>query len=153
MTSHDRFRIAALLLAIVVLPAITWSQSQNRDPNISSESALDRWIDWKPFLGTWEGTGTGEPGQSELNFTFEKELQGFVLTCHSYAEYPASKDKPAHRHDDLMVIYPSPSGKNTRADYWGNEGHVIHYDVNLSLGKLVFLSDVNQPGPRFRLTY
>jgi len=72
---------------------------------------------------------------------------------HNFAEYPASKDKPAYRHDDLMVIYPGGDDKKTRADYWDNEGHVIHYEVEVSSGKLVFVSDPAQAGPRYRLTY
>lgn len=110
------------------------------------------WTDWEPFLGKWEGTGGGEPGQGRGEFSFEPELQGAVLARH-YAEYPATKDTPAYRHDDLMVIYRDPEGKKTRADYWDNEGHVIHYDVELSAGRLVFVSDPAQPGPRYRLTY
>ncbi|MGI9104486.1 MAG: hypothetical protein ACR2IF_18745 [Terriglobales bacterium] len=111
----------------------------------------DRWAEWQPFLGTWAGGGSGAPGQSAGEFRFALDLQGAVLTRHSYAEYPASKDKPAYRHDDLMVIYPA--GQHTRADYWDNEGHIIHYYVEFSPAKLVFLSDAAQPGPRFRLTY
>jgi hypothetical protein len=34
-----------------------------------------------------------------------------------------------------------------------NEGHVIRYDVEVIKGRLVFVSDAGQPGPRFRLTY
>jgi hypothetical protein len=111
------------------------------------------WADWGPFLGTWQGAGSGEPGQGKGEFTFEPALQGAVLTRHNYAEYPASKDKPAYRHDDLMVIYLDADNKKTRADYWDNEGHVIHYDVELSATKLVFISNEAQPGPRYRLSY
>ena len=112
-----------------------------------------RWADWEPFIGTWHGSGSGEPGQGKGEFTFEPALQGAVLTRHNYAEYPASKDKPAYRHDDLMVIYSDADSKKTRADYWDNEGHVIHYDVELSAPKLVFISSEAQFGPRYRLTY
>ena len=52
-----------------------------------------------------------------------------------------------------MVIYPGGDNHKTRADYWDNEGHVIHYEVELSAGKLVFVSDPGQTGPRYRLTY
>jgi hypothetical protein len=111
------------------------------------------WADWEPFLGTWQGVGNGEPGQGKGEFTFEPALQGAVLTRHNYAEYPASKDKAAYRHDDLMVIYPDADNNKTRADYWDNEGHVVHYDVELSPTKLVFISNEAQAGPRYRLTY
>jgi hypothetical protein len=111
------------------------------------------WADWEPFLGSWEGAGSGDPGQGRGEFSFAPELQGAVLARHNYAEYPASKDKPAYRHDDLMVIYPGANDKKTHADYWDNEGHVIHYEVELTAGKLVFMSDPAQAGARYRLTY
>ena len=113
----------------------------------------DRWTGWQPFLGTWEGLGSGAPGEGGGEFSFRPELQGAVLVRHSYAAYPATKDKPAYRHDDLMIVYQD--GKTTRADYWDNEDHVIRYTAELSDGghKLVFASDAAQPGPRYRLTY
>ncbi|MBZ5631419.1 MAG: hypothetical protein LAO06_21405 [Acidobacteriia bacterium] len=134
------------LVAVLVLSA-TMAAAQ--------ELPKDRWADWQPFLGAWEGAGGGGPGQGSGGFTFTPELQGAVLVRHNYAQYPASKDKPAYRHDDLMVIYPDPSGKQTRADYWDNEGHVIHYSVEFTDGahKLVMVSEAGQPGPRYRLTY
>jgi hypothetical protein len=113
----------------------------------------EKWAEWQPFLGTWEGAGGGGPGQGSGGFTFTPELQGAVLVRHNYAQYPATKDKPAYRHDDLMVIYRDASGKKTRADYWDNEGHIIHYVVEFTDHKLMMVSDAGQPGPRCRLTY
>jgi hypothetical protein len=113
----------------------------------------EKWADWQPFLGAWEGAGGGGPGQGSGTFTFTPELQGAVLVRNNYAQYPATKDKPAYRHDDLMVIYPDASGKKTRADYWDNEGHVMHYVVAFTDHKLVMVSDAVPPGPRYRLTY
>ncbi len=122
---------------------------------VAQELPKDKWGDWQPFLGTWEGAGAGSPGQGSGSFTFLPELQGAVLVRHSYAQYPATKEKPAYRHDDLMVIYPDPSSKKMRADYWDNEGHVIHYLVELADGgrRLAMTSDPAQPGPHYRLTY
>ena len=113
----------------------------------------DLWADWAPFLGSWEGAGSGDPGQGRGEFSYALELEEAVLVRHNFAEYPASKDKPAYRHDDLMVIYPGANDKKTHADYWDNEGHVIHYEVEVSAGKLVFMSDPAQAGARYRLTY
>lgn len=128
-----------MLISVMLFSSLTAAQAQKKDV----------WVAWQPFLGTWVGAGSGQPGQGSGEFTFVPELQDAVLVRHSYAEYPASKDKPAYRHDDLMVIYAN----GTRADYWDNEEHVIHYAVDVSEGKLVFLSDAAQPGPRYRLTY
>jgi len=63
------------------------------------------WAGWEPFLGTWEGAGSGDPGPGRGEFSLAPELQGAVLVRHNFSEYPASKDKPAYRHDDLMVVY------------------------------------------------
>ncbi|MBZ5630712.1 MAG: hypothetical protein LAO06_17795 [Acidobacteriia bacterium] len=134
------------MLAIILLSC--WAASAQEHPK-------DKWADWQPFLGTWEGAGSGGPGQGNGSFTFASELQGAVLVRHNYAQYPATKDRPAYRHDDLMVIYPDASSKKTCADYWDNEEHVIHYFVELADGgrRLVMTSDPSQPGPRYRLTY
>lgn len=122
---------------------------------VAQELPRDRWADLQPFLGTWEGAGGGVPGQGSGGFTFTPELQGAVLVRRSYAQYPATKDKAAYRHDDLMILYPEGHAGITRADYWDNEGHVIRYYVELADGgrKLVMTSDSAQPGPRYRLTY
>jgi hypothetical protein len=122
---------------------------------IGQERPDNKWMEWQPFLGTWEGAGGGAPGQGSGSFTFMPELQGAIMVRHNYAQYPATKDRPAYRHDDLMVIYPDPSSKKTRADYWDNEEHVLHYFVEFADGgrKLLLTSDPLQPGPRYRLTY
>ncbi len=119
----------------------------------AQELPKDKWVEWQPFLGTWEGAGGGGPGQGSGSFTFTPELQGAIMVRHNYSQYPASKDRAAYRHDDLVVIYRDGAGK-TRADYWDNEEHVIHYLVNFTdANTFVMSSDPAQPGPRYRLTY
>jgi len=135
----NRWSIALLLLYSIA------ASTQNPPKEAS------RWAAWEPFLGSWQGTGSGQPGQGAGEFTLEPDLHGTVLVRHNFAEYPATKDKPAYRHDDLMVIYSD--NDKTRADYWDNEDHVIHYDAALSPGRLVFTSSSAQAGPRYRLTY
>jgi len=139
--------IAALLLC----SSSIFAQSPAAQSPAVQSSTKDRWAAWEPFLGTWQGAGSGKPGQGSGEFTLERDLQAGILVRHNFAEYPATKDKPAYRHDDLMVIYPE--GDKTRADYWDNEAHIIHYFAELSPDKLVFTSDPAQPGPRFRLSY
>jgi hypothetical protein len=103
------------------------------------------WSDWKPLVGEWTGDRP-KPDSPTGSFTLSPELQGRVLVRKNYAVYT----KPtAARHDDLMVIYKD--GATTRADYWDNEAHVIHYTVTVDKNRWVFVSE--GPGPRFRLTY
>ncbi len=132
-----------LFFALISLTA-SLAAAQN-----STSAATDPLLGVKFLVGNWVGEGSGQPGTGGGEFSFAPELSGRVLVRHSYAEYPSTKDRPAFRHDDLMVLYPE-SGK-LRADYWDNEGHAIHYTVTTEPGSATFVSD--GPGPRFRLTY
>ncbi len=105
------------------------------------------------LLGQWEATGSGSPGAGAGSATFAPGLQDRVIMRTSYAEYPASATVPATRHDDLMVIYAA-AGSGLRADYYDNEGHVIHYAVTVPApGEACFVSDEVGGAPRFRLSY
>jgi hypothetical protein len=57
-------------------------------------------------------------------------------------------------HDDLLIVYLEIVGR-TRAIYFDNEGHVIHYEVDFSPDQktLAFVSDPTPSAPQFRLTY
>lgn len=105
------------------------------------------------LLGEWEASGGGQPGQGAGTAAFALGLQERVIIRTSYAVYPASKTAPASRHDDLMVIYAGEGGR-IRADYYDNEGHVIHYTVTVAVpGEASFVSDTTSGAPRFRLSY
>ena len=63
------------LLGLVLLLACSLAavRAQTKDP----------WADWMPFLGTWQGTGSGDPGQGRGEFSFAPEVQArfwFVTT-------------------------------------------------------------------------
>ncbi len=112
------------------------------------------WHAWQFFIGDWVGAGSGQPGEGSGGFRFAFDLQGQILVRRNYAEYPATLEKPAYRHDDLMIIYPE-SENHFRADYFDNEGHVIHYAIEFSAdnSRLIFVSEVLPSAPRFRFTY
>lgn len=102
---------------------------------LTQQSKESDWDGWRPLLGKWTAKGGGQPGQASAGgFSFEFDLQGRVLVRRNYSEYPATAAKPPFRHDDLMVIYQEPQ-KGTRAEYFDNEGHVIHYSVNFAEDK------------------
>jgi hypothetical protein len=105
------------------------------------------------LLGEWQASGGGKPGEASGGFTFAPSLQDRVIIRSNYAEYPATGDKPASRHDDLMVIYATESGE-VRADYYDSEGHVIRYaGSSPAMDELVLVSEASNGAPRFRLTY
>ena len=105
------------------------------------------------LVGEWVGTGTGSPGQGSGGFTFQRELQGKVVVRRNFAEYPESKERPAFRHDDLMVVYGDATAR--RADYWDNEGHLIRYAVSTSADgcNVTFESAGSATDAAFKLVY
>ena len=135
-----------LFLVLLIFSAPNLTAQQSEAPN---------WQDWGFLLGEWTGTGGGQPGQGTGKFAFKPDLQRQVLMRTNYAEYPATKERPAFRHDDLMIVYrESPSGP-TRAIYFDSEGHVIHYAVKISESAktATFLSEPVPGTPSYRLTY
>lgn len=120
---------------------------------LAGQQATDEvWGPLKFLVGEWTGVGNGQPGQGGGRCSFQPDLQGRVLLRKSYAEYPATNDRPAFRHDDLMIVYQEAGG-HLRAEYFDNEGHVIHYAVRAADDSAEFLSEAAAGAPRYRLTY
>lgn len=111
------------------------------------------WEAWGFLLGEWVGEGSGQPGRGSGGFSFYLDLQERVLVRRNYARYPATEKKPASSHDDIMVIHQEEGV--TKAEYFDNEGHVIHYRVSFpkDSSSVMFLSDIRKSAPRYRLTY
>jgi hypothetical protein len=119
-------------------------------------AAPDPWASFAALLGgTWSGEGSGDPGNGSGGFSFRLELQGKVMIRRNTATYPATKDRPATTHEDLMVVYRESPTAPLRADYYDSEGHVIRYTVAMSAdGKSAqFLSDLTPSAARYRLIY
>ena len=134
-----------LLIAFLLLcsqPAISQQASSGLEP-------------LKGLIGKWVGEGTSEAGAGGGYFTFEAGLNDRVLVRKNHAEYPATKDRPAVTHDDLMIVYVDTATKQLRAFYTDSERNTINYIVTVSADEknIVFLSDPRDAGPRFRLTY
>jgi len=111
------------------------------------------WNKWNWIVGEWVGEGNGQPGQGEGKFTFRFDLDNNVLVREAFSEYPATKDKPAIMHKDLMIVYRDLAGVPNKAIYFDNENHVINYTVTISEKSIVFLSEKLANMPIFRLTY
>ncbi|MGA3040716.1 MAG: hypothetical protein ABSF54_08015 [Bryobacteraceae bacterium] len=120
-------------------------------------SPADRQSAWGPvesLIGDWTGEGGGGSGQGSGSFSFKPDLQGKILVRKNRAEYPATKERDAFVHDDLMVIYRDPPDAALRAIYFDSEGHTIRYQVQAAPdGAVVFLSGAEAAAPRYRLTY
>jgi len=139
-----RLTLLALLLLLLNLPVRSSPQLKE----------ADKWEPFRFIVGEWVGKGTGSPGEAAGAFSFSFDLDEKVLVRKNRADYPATKDKPAYSHTDLMVIYKE--GPETRAIYFDNEGHTIHYAVTVSNDlptRITFLGDISTSAPRFRFIY
>lgn len=134
-----------MFLALILAQSATAQQSKANNP----------WSSLSFLMGEWTGEGAGQPGQGSGGFSFVPDLENNVLVRKNRADYPATKDRPAFTHTDLMVVYREPGAVKLRAIYWDSEGHVIHYAVDPSAdgGAVQFLSDSSNSSPRYRLTY
>jgi len=103
------------------------------------------------LLGHWQAVN--QPGEPTGGFDFASQLQSKVIVRTNYADYPATAERAAFRHEDLMIIYYDEN-QNLLADYYDSEGHVIHYTGQVRDGnRVVFQSAPTYSGPAFRLSY
>ena len=144
MRTSPHFLLLTLSLSLLPLPSA--AQEPVRAIGLENLNFL---------VGEWTGDGGGTgPGKGTGGFTYAYDLQGKILVRKNFAQYPATKERPAYRHDDLMITYVGPSNL-LRAVYFDNEGHTINYSVNVAGDKsrVTFISDVTPNAPRFRLIY
>jgi hypothetical protein len=121
-------------------------------------SPADKPADWgaaQYLIGDWIGEGGGAPGQGGGSFSFKPDVQGKILVRKNRAEYPASKDRAAFVHEDLMIVYRDTPEASPRAIYFDSEGHTIQYEVQAPPDghAVVFVSAAEPSAPRYRLTY
>jgi len=121
----------------------------------SAQSHSSAWPGLNALLGDWVASGSGKPGQGSGTFSFAYNLGDKIIIRKSRTDYPASGDKPAFTHEDLLIIYDSYSGLPPKAIYFDNEGHTINYTVSCSEdGKQIqFISDQFPNKSAYRLTY
>jgi hypothetical protein len=117
------------------------------------QTGNDPWVDFRFLIGKWISDGKPEEGSG--GFSLEPDLRERVLIRRNRLDMPAARGRPAGMHEDLMIVYRTPDGKQIKASYFDNEDHVIQYTVQSLKEKnlLVFVSDSVPSAPRFRLTY
>ena len=114
---------------------------------------VSQWAKWSWLIGEWKGEGSGKPGQGSGTFSLQPDLANKILVRKNHSEYPATKDKPATIHDDLMIVYTDFTGNPSKAIYFDNEGHTINYSIIYSDKSVVLTSDKIPNVPVFRLSY
>jgi len=109
------------------------------------------------LVGNWNVTNrAGSPGVATGGEeTWLSEVGGTVLTRRSWCEFPETPQRPAFRHEDLLVIYVD-SESRLQGVFWDNEGHVHFYrHVQVAVGGdgVRMVTDAAIPGPRQALEY
>ena len=127
-------------------------------PSIGQDAAKpDPWASLHFLIGTWEAktTGGSARAQGAGNYSFQLKLAGHLLARHSGGGSCKGPEDYNCNHADLLYLYPEGPAGALRAIYFDNEGHVIHYVVEVNpSGKVVrFVSRVQAGEPRYRLTY
>jgi hypothetical protein len=154
-TGCFKYKFAAMTKALKVSTILLFALFSSSGQSFAQQSKEP--ANWDPFrflLGDWIGEGTGTPGEGTGIFSFSFDLEGKILVRKNRSDYPATKDKPAYSHTDLMIIYRE-GDDSLKAVYFDNEGHVIHYSASLSKDQntLTFLGDSSPSSPRFRFIY
>jgi hypothetical protein len=62
--------------------------------NKTNSSELDIWHSFHFFLGTWQGSGTGKPGHSQVTSTYALILQDRFIQVQDMAIYPPQERNP-----------------------------------------------------------
>jgi hypothetical protein len=130
-----------LILVLIVLSFNSFAQEKSP------------WAAWSWLIGEWKGDGSGQPGQGGGTFSFQPDLDGKILIRKSKTDFPASGNRPAFNHEDLMIVSLDYSGAATKAVYFDNEGHTINYSITYSASSIVLVSEKIPNVPIFRLTY
>ncbi len=137
----------ATLFALTLVPFLSLQAQQPQPTN--------EWKDFDFLIGEWTWVGGGQPGQGKGMSTFRPEMNGTVLVRKTHLDYPATKERAAFAHDDLIYVYHDPQDASLRAIFFDGEGHVIRYAATVTSGgnSIEFLSDAAPGGTRCRMTY
>ena len=105
--------------------------------------------------GTWDANVQNNAAiKLAGRYTFHRELDGHILARHATNDpgcnAPTSFDCS---HSDLLYVFQDVAGSPLKADYFDNEGHVIHYEVSTPTPTSVVFLSTPGPGPQFRLSY
>jgi hypothetical protein len=122
---------------------------------LKAQQLRNPWSNWDYLIGEWMGDGKGDPGEAKGWFSLKTNLDKNILVRTNHAEFPATKDRPASVHDDLMIVYAGIEGNSAKAIYFDNENHIINYMVsyrNLD-SAIILTSEPLENTPRFRFTY
>jgi hypothetical protein len=137
-------------MATVLTVASTAAMAQTTAP------APSPWAPLQFLVGTWEGIGSGAPGEGRGGCTIAFDLNNNILVRKNWAEFePKPGEAKGISHQDLLIFFADPGEPRLKAIYFDVEGHVIRYILQPAVqpNLVVFESEAGTKGPRFRLSF
>jgi hypothetical protein len=108
-----------LLTIILLVPSIGFSQADK------SQAA---WEPLKFLIGSWEGTGKGQPGSSKVERDYQLVLGGKFLQVKNKSVYPPQKENPKGEvHEDWGLFSYDRDRKQFVLRQFHVEGFVNQY--------------------------
>src|SRR5688572_8117308 len=108
-----------VLLAILFIPLLVSGQPNQK---------ADVWLPFKYFVGTWIGSGKGEPGNSQLEREYRFVLGGkFLNVSHKSNYQPQEKNPKGVTHEDWGFFSFDRSRKLYVLRQFHVEGFVTQY--------------------------
>ena len=144
----------ALLVQLATFVLVSVCAASSQEPT----QTADRWAPLRPFLGEWEGTSTGRPGNGTVRRHYRLVLRDQFIEVRNTSTYPPHDKSPKGEiHEDLGFFSFDRARKRFVLRQFHGEGFVNHYTADGgSTGKLVFTTESieNIPaGWRARETY
>jgi len=118
------------LLLLILLPLLVVAQ-ENKKPDV--------WSPLKYFIGTWKGTGKGEPGVSKVERSYQAILNGkYIQINHKSIYAPQEKNPKGETHEDLGFFSYDRARKQFVLRQFHLEGFVNQFKGEISEdGKLI----------------
>jgi hypothetical protein len=146
--SKKVLRLAMMAVVLAALSAGAMAQTPTAAPQ--------PWTSLQFLVGTWEGTGSGAPGEGRGGCSIAFDLNRNILVRKNWVEFaPKPGETKGISHQDLLIFFADPGEPRLKAIYFDVEGHVIHYVLQPAAkpNVVVFESEPGTKGPRFRLSY
>jgi hypothetical protein len=147
--------LAVLLLATGSLPADAKAEPPAAQPVPPAQPApaaqpepVDRWAPFRPFLGSWEGTSTGQAGKGKVRREYRLILGDKYLEVRNTATYEAQEANPKGEvHQDFGFISWDKIRKSFVLRQFHGEGFVITYLVEVTPDGIFFTSEAIENTP------
>jgi hypothetical protein len=135
-----------ILVIILILSGLTLAQTSNQQ---------DTWKPFRFFVGSWEGTGKGQHGESKLEREYKFILNGKYLQFNHKSTYPPQVKNPKGEvHEDLGLMSYDRNRKQFILRQFHIEGFVNGYALTSISedGKTIIFTTIPSPKGLTRLT-